>query len=198
MSPRGERTRNTKAAAFNETAGNGKNLLGKEGDVKRLGDGRGTRENVQNGLVARFDGYDGSGGSQDIQVLNEVRGTKVCANADIFYDSSGRQKSLGITEDTREIKRATRRWFLAERNEDILGSSVKKWRKEWGPLGWGMTNAYLDGGDMGSLVLLDDRDLRDGNIARLETDIHEIGRLEFAQCFLVEFCFELFENGSEF
>jgi hypothetical protein len=100
LKPRGERTRNTKAATLNERAGNGKNLLGKEGDVKRLGDGRGTRENVQYGLVAGFDGYDGSGGSQDIQVLNEVRGTKVCANADIFYDPSGRQESLGITEDT--------------------------------------------------------------------------------------------------
>jgi hypothetical protein len=51
---------------------------------------------------------------------------------------------------------------------------------------------------MGSLVLLDDRDLRDGNITRLETDILEIGGLEFAQCLLVEFRFELFENGSEF
>jgi len=47
----GKRTGDTKVATFDEGAGNGKNLLGKQGDVEQLGDGRGTLENVQHGLV---------------------------------------------------------------------------------------------------------------------------------------------------
>ena len=104
MNPCGELTRNTEAAALDEGAGNGKNLLGKEREVERLGDRRGTRENVQDGLVARFDCYYGGGGSQDIRVLNEVCSAKVCANADVFYNPCGRQCGLDINKDRREIK----------------------------------------------------------------------------------------------
>jgi hypothetical protein len=59
----GERTRNTEVATFDEGASNGKNLIGKKGEVERFGDGRCFLENVQNGTVARLDGYDGSGSS---------------------------------------------------------------------------------------------------------------------------------------
>ena len=62
----------------------------------------------------------------------------------------------------------------------------------------GRLNTYLDGSDMGSLVGLDDRDLLNSNIGRPETSIREVGRLECAQCLFVEFCLELFENGSKF
>lgn len=62
----------------------------------------------------------------------------------------------------------------------------------------GIMNAYLDDGDVGSLVRLDDRDLLDGDISRLETGIHEVVRLEFAQSLFVEFGLELLKHESKF
>ena len=62
----------------------------------------------------------------------------------------------------------------------------------------GIMNAYLDDGDVGSLVRLDDCDLLDGDISRLETGIHEVVRLEFAQSLLVEFGLELLKHKSKF
>jgi hypothetical protein len=122
----GKRTRDTKIATADERAGNGKNLLGKEGDVKRLGDGRATLEKVQYGLVARFDGQDGSGGSQDARVFDEVRSTKVCANAHVFHNPCDRHHSRDINEGAREVEFATRRRFRTERNEDFLGPKKSK------------------------------------------------------------------------
>lgn len=122
----GKRTCNTEAAALDEGASNGKNLLGKERNVECLRDGRGTRENVQYGLVARFDRHDGSGGSQDARVPYQVRSTKVRANADVFYDPCGRQHGLDVNEDAREIERATRRRFHTERSKDALRARCQK------------------------------------------------------------------------
>lgn len=104
---RGKRTWDTEVATFDEGAGDGKNLLGKKGDVEGLRDGRGALEQVQHGLMARLDGHNGSGGSQDARVLDEVRSTKVRANADVFYESCDRHHSRDIHEHAREVERAT-------------------------------------------------------------------------------------------
>jgi hypothetical protein len=60
-----------------------------------------------------------------------------------------------------------------------------------------ITNTYLESGEMGILIDLDDRDLRDGAVSGCETGVGEVGRLEFGQSLLVEFRLEILEDGSE-
>jgi hypothetical protein len=60
-----------------------------------------------------------------------------------------------------------------------------------------ITNTYLESGDMGTLVDLDGCDLLDCTIRGCETGIGEVGRLEFGQSLLVEFCLETLEDESE-
>ena len=144
---RGKCTCDTEVATFDEGAGNGKNLLGKEGYVEGLRDGRGALENVQQGLVARLDGHDGCGGSQNARVLDEVRSTKVRAHTDVFYDPSDCHHSRDIHEHAREVERASRRWFLAECNDDFLmNQDVKRRREERdsGCVHTSMTETWVD------------------------------------------------------
>ena len=60
------------------------------------------------------------------------------------------------------------------------------------------TYTYLESGDMGTLIESDGCDLLDGAGPGCETGSGEVGRLEFAQCFLVEFRLEILEDVSEF
>src|SRR5579863_7718489 len=77
------RTLDTDVTATDEGAGNSKNLVGKKGDVERLRDDRGSLEEVEDGLVARFDGRNGSGRSEDARVLDKVCSTKERPDADV-------------------------------------------------------------------------------------------------------------------
>ena len=52
-------------------------LVETEGDVVRLRDGCGALEEVQDGLVTRFDGRDGNGHGEDARVIDEVGNTEV-------------------------------------------------------------------------------------------------------------------------
>jgi len=118
----GKRTRNTEVATFDEGASNGKDFIGKKGEVERLGDGRCTLENVQNGTVARLNGHDGSGSSQDARVLDEVRSTQIGADANMLYDPCDGDHGRYISEGSRKVEFATRGWFSAERNDKGLGA----------------------------------------------------------------------------
>jgi hypothetical protein len=100
----GKRTRNTEVATFDEGASNGKNLIGKKGEVERLGDGRCALENVQNGAVARLDGHDGSGSSEDARILDEVRSTQIRGDANMLYDPCDGDHGRYISECSRKVE----------------------------------------------------------------------------------------------
>ena len=100
----GKRTRNTEVATFDEGASNGKNFIGEKGEVERLGDGRSTLENVQNGTVSRLDRHDGSGSSQDARVLDEVRSTQICGDANMLYDPCDCDHGRYISEGSRKVE----------------------------------------------------------------------------------------------
>ena len=141
------RTLDTEVTALDEATGNSKNLVGKERNIERLRDERIALEQVEEGLVARFDGHDGCGGSQNARVLDEVRSTKVRAHTDVFYDPSDCHHSRDIHEHAREVERASRRWFLAECNDDFLmNQDVKRRREERdsGCVRTSMTETWVD------------------------------------------------------
>jgi len=100
----GKRTGDTEVATFDERAGNSKNLIGKKWDVKRLRDGRSSLEDIQNGVVARLDSHDGSGGSQDARILDEVRSTQIRADAHILYDPCDRDHGRNVNEGSRKVE----------------------------------------------------------------------------------------------
>jgi hypothetical protein len=58
-------------------------------------------------------------------------------------------------------------------------------------------DAYLDGGDMGSLIALDNCDLLDGDFGGREPGTGEVVSLEFAQSLLVELRLKLLEDKSK-
>lgn len=111
----GKLTSNTEVAiSFHEALSNGKNLIGKQGEVKRFGDDRSTLENVQHRTVACLDGQDCGSSSQDARVLDKVRSTQISANANMLYDPCGRDHGRYISESRRKVERATRRRCDAE------------------------------------------------------------------------------------
>jgi len=102
-----KRTLDTEVTAFDEAAGKGKNLIGKEGDVERLRDEREALEEVEEGLVARFDGHDGTGRSEDARVLDEVCSTKVRPDADVLHKLGDRHHGFDIHEHARKVELAS-------------------------------------------------------------------------------------------
>jgi len=156
-----------------ERGDDGNDLAESEGDVERLRDGRGALEEVEDGLMTRFDGGDGSGHGEDARVIDEVDSTEVPADADVLDESGARHHGWDIREQGRRVKRAIQR-RPAEGDE---GS--------------------LDGGDVGGLVGLDGREGGDGDLSRGETGVGKVGRVERLQRLLVELRLERLEGGSE-
>jgi hypothetical protein len=127
-----KRTLDTEVTAVDEGAGDGQNLIGKEGDVERLWDGWHALEEVQNGLVTRFDGRDGRGGREDARVLHEVRSAEVRPDADVLDDLREIHHSRDIREHGRKVELALRR-HLTERHDDFLRAKdvgQRRWARE--------------------------------------------------------------------
>jgi len=134
------RTLDPGVTALDERASDGKNLFESEGDVERLRDGRGAFEEVEDGLVTRFDGRNGSGHGEDARVSDELCSTEVRADADDLDKSGALQHGFDIGEQGRQVERASQR------------------RPAQGDEG------SLDGGDMDGLVGLDGREDGDGDV----------------------------------
>jgi len=153
--------------------GKRKNLIGKEGNVERLRDRREALEKVEDGLMTRFDGHDGSGCGEDAGLLDEVRGTEVRADADVLDE-------LGEGHHGRDVGEHARKVVLA-----LHGRHAE------------IDDDVLDRGHMHELVLLYDRDLLDDDVRRLEAGIGVVGRLELFQSLLVELRLEILEHKGE-
>lgn len=61
-----------------------------------------------------LDGQDGGSTSENNRVLDKVRSTEVCADADVLDDPRDLQHSVDISERAREVKFATRKRLLAK------------------------------------------------------------------------------------
>ena len=169
------RTLDTEVTALDEATGNSKNLVGKERNIERLRDERIALEQVEEGLVARFDGHDGSGRSEDARVLDEVCGTEVRPDTNVLNELGDRHHGRDVHEHARKVEGASRQRRLAKAD-----------------------NEFLDGGHMDGLVDLDDRDLGDGDVGRRETGAEKVGRLEFGQALRVELGLEVLEDEGKF
>ena len=135
-----KRTLDAEVTALDEGAGKSKNLIGKEGNVERLRDRREALEEVEDGLMTRFDGHDGGSGGEDAGLLDEVRSTEVRANADVLDELREGHHGRDVGEHARKVELALYR-RLTESDDDVL-----------------------DGGHMHELVPLDDRDLLDDDV----------------------------------
>jgi hypothetical protein len=60
-----------------------------------------------------------------------------------------------------------------------------------------MANTYLEIGEMRIVVSLDGGDLLDGSVPGYDTNVGEVGRIEFGQCLLVESHLKILEGHSE-
>jgi hypothetical protein len=103
------RTLDAGVTFFDERGDHGNDLAESEGGVERLRDGRGALEEVEDGLVTRFDGGDGSGHGEDARVTDEVGSTEVPAEADVLDESGARHHGWDIREQGRGLKGAIQR-----------------------------------------------------------------------------------------
>lgn len=124
--------------------------------------------------MTRFDGDDGSGGGEDAGLLDEVRGAEVSADADVLDELGKGHHGGDVGEHARKVVLAHHR-RLAKADDEVL-----------------------DGRHVHELVLLDDRDLLDDDVGRLEAGVDKVGRLELLQGLLVELRLEVLEHKGEF
>ena len=102
----GTRTGNAEITTTDERSRDGENLLGKQGNVEGLGDGGGTREHVQDRLVARLDGQDGCGSREDGRVPHEMRSTRIRADSDVLDKTRDGYHGRDVSEHAGEVELA--------------------------------------------------------------------------------------------
>jgi len=165
----------TKVTARNERSSEGQNLIRGESEIERLRDGGPSIENVQNRLVTSFDSQNRTGGGEEDGVGDEVCGSKVRGDTDIFHETSDVGHGRDIGQDTREIEPA-RIDGLTTKGSDTLSK----------------------GNGMCSFIILDDHELFNGDLGVRESGIEKIAFLEFGKSLGIKVSLELFQYIREF
>ena len=97
----------TEVTALDEGTSESKDLWWSEGDVEGLGDGVGTVDNIQEGLVPGLDGEDGARSDEDTFIINDSGASQIGSDTNCLDDSCDRRHGFDIGEDAVKVECAT-------------------------------------------------------------------------------------------
>jgi hypothetical protein len=162
-------------ATRNEGSSESQNLIRHESEIEGLRDSGSGVKDVQDRLVASFDGQDSTGGSEEDGIRKEAGSSEISGDTDMFHQTSDAGHGLDIGQNAREVERAGIDG-CASKGLDTLPKCNR----------------------MGSFIALDGQELLNGELRACETSIGKIAFFELGKSFSIKLGLELFQNVREF